>query len=249
MIPYIQTPWGDIYTYTIMIVLGVLLMFSVLHLALKKSVDRRAEESFIFPRIVIAGVSGLIFSAFFDSLFKIRENGKFLLSGITFYGGLIGAAAAIYLLIKMSRHFTEYSVKEWFDILTMPFIIFHFSGRIGCFLGGCCYGRVTESFVGMIFPDNVDQGIVHQGVKRYPTQLFEAVSLLLILCIVLCVREKFITYLLTYAIFRFFIEFYRGDDRGYIIKIISPAQLISIIIVLSVGIYWLIRGRTTDKNP
>lgn len=246
MIPYIQTPWGSLYTYTIMVIIGVLSMLWQVHVELMKSSNREVEEGFIFPRIVAAGMTGFISSVVFDALFKIREKGMFVVSGITFYGGLIGAVTGLYLILKVSRRKTEYSGKAWFDLLTVPFILFHICGRIGCFLGGCCYGKITESSLGVVFPDNIEQGIIHGGVKRYPTQLFEVAALLLILFVILHIRERFIAYLLLYAIARFVIEFFRGDDRGYIIKGISPAQFVSVGIVLCIIIYRIIQNKKTN---
>lgn len=76
--------------------------------------------------------------------------------------------------------------------------------------------------------DQPEQGIIHDGVARYPTQLFEAGLLFIVFLILLFVKEKAIIYLLCYSAGRFFVEFYRGDDRGYLSSFLSPAQIISI---------------------
>ncbi len=114
--------------------------------------------------------------------------------------------------------------------LTPPFILFHFCGRIGCFFGGCCYGKATDSCLGIVFPDNPAAGIYHNGIKCYPTQLFEAFALLIILIAVCAIKNKIFCYLLFYSVCRFVIEFFRGDERGYISQFISPAQTISIVV-------------------
>lgn len=233
MKPYIVTPFGRISTFTIMLVCGVLVMFLLVHIKLRNDPSREKEEAFIFPKMVFCGMSGCFFAAVFDSVFKLRENGGFVLKGITFYGGLLGASITLLLILRLTKQRTQYTIKDWFSILTIPFIAFHVFGRIGCFLGGCCYGKVTDSFVGIHFPDIPEHGIYHGGMKCYPTQLFEAAALLVILAVVIKVKKKFQTYLLLYAVARFLIEFYRGDDRGYIFEQISPAQTISIVIVLS----------------
>lgn len=237
MIPYIETPLGTINTYTVMIAVGALSMFIALHIILKNSVCRESEEIYIFPKIVISGLFAFVSSALFDALFKISENGGFVLKGITFYGGLIGSIICMFILIKFSKKNTEYSVKQWYDILTIPLIIFHFFGRIGCYLGGCCYGKTTESIFGVYFPDNIKDGIIHNGQKCYPTQLFEAFALIIILILVFNSRKKFGTYLFSYAVARFFIEFLRGDNRGAFILGLSPAQIISILILMCLFVY------------
>ncbi len=138
----------------------------------------------------------------------------------------------MYLLLKIFPKNTEYSVATWFDKLSLPMVVFHFFGRIGCFFGGCCYGRETDSVLGVIFPDNIENGIVHAGEKCYPTQLFEAFLLLLIFIVLLYAKHRFKLYLFLYAVGRFFLEFLRGDERGSSIFGLSPSQTISIAILV-----------------
>lgn len=218
---------------------GVLALVLTVHMELRKTDFTVEEENFIFPKIVTAGMFAGVCSAVFDALFKIRENGGFIISGITFYGGLIGAMGSLLVLLKIAKQRTRFSIAEWYDILTVPLIVFHFWGRVGCFLGGCCYGKETDSILGFRFPDNAEHSIFHNGQKCYPTQLFEAAALVVICIIVLRVKHRFECYLLLYALARFFIEFFRGDDRGYVLPFLSPAQMISVIIVLCVGIHQL----------
>ncbi len=247
MIPYILTPFGSISTFSIMIVIATLSMFAVLHIILRKSQNREKEEVYIFPKVVFSGVIAYVSSALFDALFKIPENNGFIIRGITFYGGLIGAIIGMYILLYTSKGKTEYSIKQWYEILTLPLITFHIFGRIGCFLGGCCYGKTTDSVFGMYFPDNIENGVFHNGLKCYPTQLFEVVVLILIFILVLYSDKKFLTYLIGYATARFFIEFFRGDDRGFFIIGLSPAQVISVTILIVCIVSGIIHKRIQNK--
>ena len=241
MIPYIKTGFGKIPTYVIMVVLGALCMLFVTHIMLKSSNNRENEEVFIFPKIVISGFFGLFFAGVCDSVFKYREYHSLKITGITFYGGLIGAVICISVLIKKHKEYSQYFLCEWLDLLTPPLIVFHIFGRLGCFFGGCCYGKTTNGILGVSFLDDPDNNIFHYGNKCYPTQLFEISALIIILVIIVNVNKRFELYLFLYAVARFFIEFFRGDDRGYIIKALSPAQLISLLIVVIMTI------RTTRK--
>lgn len=222
-------------------------MLLMIHMLLKKSSDREDEEVFIIPKVIICGISGFFSAAIFDALFKYFEYGTLKISGITFYGGLIGAITILYIQLQFNRKYTHYNIKEWFDLLTLPLIIFHFFGRIGCFFAGCCYGKITESHLGVIFPDNIEHGIIHNGLKRYPTQLFEAVALLVIFILVSFAKNKFQSYLASYASIRFFLEFFRGDDRGYLTSFLSPAQIISIVIILNILFYRIAEIKTLKK--
>ena len=249
MIPWIVTPHGNIPTFPIFITLGIVAFLLTVHISLRNTPERSNEESFIFPRLVIAGAFAWFFAGLFDSLFKFFEYGKFEWKGITFYGGLIGAALSMRILLipVAGKQKTKISVKEWFQILTLPLVVFHFFGRLGCFFAGCCYGKITTSRIGVVFVDQLSQGIVHNGIKRYPTQLFEAALLLLIFIIILFVKDKVSVYLICYSIGRFFIEFFRGDDRGSFLRFLSPAQGISILF-FALGIGLLIKNRFEIKQ-
>jgi phosphatidylglycerol:prolipoprotein diacylglycerol transferase len=109
--------------------------------------------------------------------------------------------------------------------------IAHALGRIGCFFAGCCGGIKTDSFLGMYFPQH--------SYKVFPTQLFEAVFLLFLFAVLSYLFFKdykinMIVYLLAYGIFRFMLEFIRGDERGeFIFSFLSPSQTISIFLIIT----------------
>ena len=230
--PYIITSYGSLPTFPVCVVLGFLLLLSLTSISLKKSANHISEENYIFPRLVSSGIVGYFTSALFDSLVKIPVHGEFRITGVTFYGGFIGAVITLFVLLNTGKNKTEYTVKQWFDLLTPPFIVFHAVGRIGCFLGGCCYGKVTDSCLGVIFPDNLPQQIIHNGVKRYPTQLFEVVALSIIFVLLLRNKNKFKNYVMLYAAARFFLEFFRGDERGIVSDIFSPSQIVAVVLLL-----------------
>lgn len=200
------------------------------------------EASYIIPKIFIALGAGLVGAIMLDALFKIPINGGFKISGITFYGGAVTGIAVLAVLIALLKKNTELSTLEWLDLLTVPFLVFHFLGRIGCFLGGCCYGKATDGPFGVLFPDNPSVGIFHGGHKVYPTQLFEAAGLAAIIVTLILIRKhNFLIYCFSYPIMRFCIEFLRGDNRGGYIGALSPSQFISVLIVGGAIIFCLIR--------
>ena len=224
MHPYIHTSFGDLSTFTIFIVVGAISMIFMIHFTLKKS-NQHIEETFIYPRLVISGILGFVFAAIFDLLFKYLEYGIFKIYGITFYGGLIGACVVMYVLLKISKSETHYN-----------------------FFAGCCYGRNSDSVFALAFPDNEKMGIFHNGQKCYPTQLFEALALVVILIFVMLAKKKFQTYLMCYALVRFNLEFLRGDDRGFFTNQISPSQIISIVIICGFILYKLIIFLKNRRN-
>ena len=119
--------------------------------------------------------------------------------------------------------------------------IAHGFGRVGCFMAGCCYGIETDSWLGVQFP--------HLAHAVYPTQLFEALFLFALSAILFYIAIKkrsaytLPLYLLSYGIFRFCLEFLRGDNRGELLSSLSPSQWFSIIAIISaILVFFIIKN-------
>ena len=111
-------------------------------------------------------------------------------------------------------------------------------GRVGCFLAGCCYGKETDSCLGVVFTNS---DFAPNGVKVLPTQLFMAGGDILLMAVLLWYAAKrpmrgrtSALYLILYSIGRFAIEFLRNDDRGTV-GMLSTSQFIAIF-TLMVGL-------------
>jgi hypothetical protein len=125
----------------------------------------------------------------------------------------------------------------------------HAFGRIGCFWGGCCYGQPYEPF-GVIYPYGSRPFEKFGAVPVFPVQLVESLFLILLflVCIFIIKKNLIAPYLTSYGIFRFIIEFCRGDDRGIIINpALSPSQYISALMVI-MGLIILINQYTTRRR-
>ncbi|MDD3295881.1 MAG: prolipoprotein diacylglyceryl transferase [Candidatus Omnitrophica bacterium] len=228
-----------IYTYGFFVFLGVITGYFV-SARLAKSEDINQEQfSSIFFWTVIAGFLGA------KILYLIIEWKYFLMaplylirSGFVFYGGLISGFLTLFLLSR------KYKLKlfKLLDIFSVGIVLGHAFGRVGCFFYGCCYGRPTKTFLGLLFPASSPAGSL--GVKVIPTQLISAGFLFLLSLILLrFYRRKsydgqvFIFYLFIYSTFRFFIEFLRGDPRGGL-GLFSTSQLISLAGVIFCLYIW-----------
>jgi phosphatidylglycerol:prolipoprotein diacylglycerol transferase len=249
------TIFGFIDSYVLMILIGVLLCFLILNLYFKKI----KEEKKLILDIELVGIIAIVFGFVFANLFQniyefIASPSTYTYTlGLTFYGGLIGGVIG-FILFYFILIRKKYGPKMDKILVVAPscITIAHGFGRIGCFLDGCCYGIETTSFLGIKFPGMVN--------KVYPTQLFEAIFLILFSLILTLIifKTKFKytmpLYMLGYGIFRFLIEFIRGDERGKFIGSLSPSQFWCIVIViLSVGVYFLMKyyifkGKTYEKE-
>jgi len=169
-----------------------------------------------------------------------------IFGGLVFYGGLLGGMLVAGIIIKINKYPGELIT----DVAAPSAALFHAFGRIGCFLGGCCYG--IESDFGFVFTHSLNESA--NGVRRLPVQLFESgyEFILFFVLSYLLKKEKlkgrlFSLYLLLYAVFRFVIEYFRGDIyRGFIFGL-STSQFISIFIVIGASVYMMIRTMK-EKN-
>lgn len=181
----------------------------------------------------------------------------FLRSGGVFYGGLLGAVVAGYLLMK------RYQLPWWktADACAPGIAIGNFFGRQGCFAAGCCWGEPTTLPWGVKFSELGHQ-ITGVPIDNYlhPTQLYESFAMLLVFLFLLWLhrRKRFrgqviLAYALLYSVIRFSIEFVRDDPRGDILGLtsltgLSTSQLISIVIGVSALIVLIVRRRRAQQG-
>ena len=179
--------------------------------------------------------------------------------GLTYYGGLIGASGmAVWLLRREKFPFWKAA-----DMAGMVMPVGLFFGRIGCFLGGCCFGTITDSPLSVVFPagssaseSQAKAGILDgrhlESLPVHPAQLYEAFGCLVIAAITMFVVHPkkrfdgmvFLTFLGLYALLRFVVEYFRADDRGGLLGL-STSQLIGLVIVAACAFVWpRLRART-----
>ena len=151
--------------------------------------------------------------------------------GSVFYGGFLGAWAAILLFTKKYPRKMKRYLRDTF-VVSIP--LFHTFARIGCFMGGCCYGIKCDFGITVYNNPLVPE---LNGVCRFPTPLAESAGNLMIFFFLLFIYQKRLMrgrmiylYLLIYPCMRFGLEFLRGDTvRGFIFGL-STSQWISLIL-------------------
>lgn len=163
--------------------------------------------------------------------------------GSVFYGGLIGALISLIIYSKCKKQPLK---KEFFDVFAVCIPLFHFFGRIGCFLGGCCYG--IESNFGFIANNSLLPEM--SGVRRFPIALVESGFNLLLFVFLLCLyrrklfhKKLIFVYMTLYPIGRFVFEFFRGDEIRGIFFGLSTSQWISIIMFLIAIVHLIIKNK------
>ena len=171
--------------------------------------------------------------------------------GLVFYGGLIGAMAGLYLLSRTMKR----NATEMLNFAVPCFAAFHFFGRIGCFLDGCCHGLPYENGF-----------MCNAGVPCFPIQLVEAAGIALIFVLLLLLENRGFkkntamplmhVYFILYGVLRFIDEIWRGDVLRGVTEIkldyftsaensasiafsLSTSQIISLVLIVysSVRLY------------
>ena len=145
--------------------------------------------------------------------------------GLVFYGGFVAAVGFAIFFIQRKK----LPLWKTLDRMVPYVVLVHAFGRIGCFLNGCCYGKVTSLWVGVHFPGKDE--------PLHPTQLYESSFLFLLFFILRTLSERaprpgtlFLGYLFSYGIFRFFIETLRGDQELFLGNWTLP-QVLSVLVV------------------
>ena len=238
----------NIHMYGVMIAVGILCAFLTLfYLTKKKGVDVRFTD-FIFYNGIASIAVGFGFATLFQSTYNYIKNpsaGFELGSGMTFIGGLIGGVACFLAIYFIFRKKYTARLYEVISLLPCSILIAHAFGRIGCFFAGCCYGKETDSFLGVQFPD-----LPH---PVHPTQLYEAAFLFVLFAVsvYLILKKDFkhnlSLYLIAYGVFRFLIEYVRGDDRGELVGFVSPSQFWSILMVVAGVAIIFVMNRILNK--
>jgi len=155
---------------------------------------------------------------------------RFDQGGLMFYGGLIAAAFVLLLYARVTRN----HLFQITDLVLAVVPLGHAFGRVGCFMHGCCYGKITHTCFGVAFPKgspawweqvSASPPLIAQtalnSLPVIPTQLIEAAANFGLFAVLYSLYPKrhtkrgFITgsYLVSYALLRFGIEYLRGDPR------------------------------------
>lgn len=241
--------------FSILIVIGVLCLASLFFYRLRKlEVDDKTVDKVTIVGFA-AGLCAFLGARFFDSLWHCIDdamvNGEFVLEnfkfdfaagGITFAGAIVFSFPAFILLYPLFMKKDKYQPLFYLDQFIPGILIAHTFGRIGCWCGGCCYGGETDFFLGVYYPP--------AGAVVHPTQLYEATFLFISFIVFCFFVKKYATekYLVSYAVWRFFVEFLRGDSRGASpFGFLTPSQFMSIVMIVGAVIIFFIRKKHYAK--
>jgi len=169
--------------------------------------------------------------------------------GMSFHGGLLGVLVALFIC----AHKLKKPVLALTDLIAPAVPIGLGAGRIGNFINGELWGRVTDVPWAMIFPGA-------DFYPRHPSQLYEFALEGLLLFTILWIYSRKLRplgavsglFAICYGTFRIFVECFREPDQqiGYIGGWLTEGQLLSLpLIMVGLGlIFWAYHHQRTIKE-
>lgn len=168
--------------------------------------------------------------------------------GLSFHGALVGLIVSTWLFAK-KYNARFFQISDCLAIVGGPGLFF---GRIGNFINGELYGRVTDSWVGVVFPGG-------GPFPRHPSQLYEAFLegiVLFVIMFFLHKRQRFYgvvsgAFMLCYGGFRFIVEFFREPDAqlGFYLSYFTMGQFLCVLMMISsVFVLWMAK-KSNIPNP
>jgi len=177
-------------------------------------------------------------------LFTIENIGYVIENGLTLWGGVsfFGTVMFLPVLVVATCKIFKLDVKRYLDFLTPTVPIELACIRIGCFLGGCCYGR--QFAFGIAMP-------TEPGVLRIPAQLIEcALDIGIFVFLILYERKYgkqtgrlYPLFLICYGSIRFVIEFLRENKT-----IFTYSHLFSVLSIIA-GVYFYLQLKKNTCAP
>lgn len=248
-----------IYSYGIMIAIGII---SAFYISDKRATKYGLDGDVVFKLGMMAVISGMLGAKLLYIIINIKTIMQMdslltaIKEGFVVYGGIISGVVCCYIYCKVKK----YSLAEYFDLIIPTVALAQGFGRIGCLMAGCCYGKETDSIIGITFHNSP---YAPNNVKLMPTQIMSSIGDFLNFAILMLISKRFrehnkkgmITaiYLILYSIGRFIIELFRGDIERGNVGTLSTSQFISVfILIIGVGllIYALKQNKATknEKN-
>ena len=241
----------EIRYYGLFYALGfVMAYFLIVYLAKRKKLNLTTDDVSDYLVYAVVGIilgARLVYVVFYNLMFYLGNPLEIFAiwhGGLSFHGGLIGAISASYLFCKKKK--IEFYVLA--DIAVVPVALGLALGRLGNFMNGELYGRITNAgwcinYSKNKFVENLPSGC------RHPSQIYASIKNLTIFAILWFIKDKkypkgfmFWSFVALYGLFRTIVEFFRQPDEqvGFIFNYFTMGQLLSFPLFI-IGLIMLFR--------
>jgi phosphatidylglycerol:prolipoprotein diacylglycerol transferase len=252
--------WGTAFALTFII--GILI-------AVKRASRFKLSSSIVLDFSLIVMISALAGSRLWYvvlHLDRFKDNwldvinplqgDHFGIAGMSMVGGIVFALVATFVYVVITK--IDFFLLA--DSIAPSFLLGAGIQRLGgCFLNGCCFGRPTDSWMGIVFPPDSVAGSYFPGIPLWPTQLFASVLGFIGFFVILWLErwQKFTGYtfylvFIYYSIDRFIVDQFRYYESEQILGQLGPLTFnVNHILLLGVFIYciffWL-RGWRKQRS-
>lgn len=235
--------------YGLMYLLGFASSYLLVRYQAKKKrlpIDRQLIDDLYFYLILGLIIGARLGYVVFYNLSEYLKNPLEVFAlwhgGMSFHGGLIGSVISGYIFWRKRK--VDFWLFSDMIIATAPIGLG--LGRIGNFINGELFGRVSTVPWAMVFPGG-------GPLPRHPSQLYEALGEGVLLFVLLWflkdrIRKPGILtacFLLFYGIIRFFLEFFRQPDPqlGFIISFLTMGQILCLAMIVAGAVLFVLRSK------
>ena len=230
MHPIVVNMGFPVHTYGVFVALAFLL-------GIKVTLDRSTKASLDKDLVMNLSLLILVSSVSGARLLYVAENWNYFQQrlweilmvhrgGLSYFGGFVTAIFACISLLRCKA----IKFLPLADIFMPALALGQAIGRLGCYFNGCCFGKTTSGFWGVMFPrgsivfsEHVSRGWVAPfwlySLPVIPCQLISSFVDIVLFCLLIAIdnRKKipgttFFSYLVGYGVIRFFLEFLRADS-------------------------------------
>ncbi len=241
--------------YSLMYIVGFISAFFIIRSLAKKGhialQDKDVDNLIIISMLGVLLGARLFYVLFYNPSIYLAnpvEIFQYWKGGLSFHGGLVGVITGAWLFArKKGIKFLQLT-----DIMVIPVPLGLGFGRIGNFINGELYGRLTDGTWGVIFP-----GHEAGSLPRHPSQLYQSLTEgFLLFFILLFLKDRKLKdgtlgciFLGGYGFFRFCTEFFRKPDEqlGFVIFNLSMGQLFCIAMVLISIIMYILQPKNYSR--
>lgn len=230
---------------------GLAAMVLMLVLGRRSGISAATITSVVLSAYVAAIAGGIIIPMVIHAVSDFATTGQFRprWSGMTSFWGYLTGAAAVAIACERRR----LPVKRVADLAVIPLGAALVLARLGCFMAGCDYGKVSSLPWAVRFPagspawrDHVHAGLVPASralsLPVHPTELYEASLGVVMIVVALVARRRRLeagwTFAIAAAIYasgRLLIETVRGDAGRGVYAGLSSGQIFSLLVLTAIA--------------
>ena len=239
---------------------GLVGLILALVLARRRGLESGTVASAVLWCYIAAVTAGIVIPMTIEAIEHAIATGhvEFRWAGMTSFWGYLAGGAAVAVVCRRDG----VPLARMGDLAAIPIGVALVFARLGCFMAGCDFGKVSALPWAVRFPagspawrDHLHAGLVPAthtaSLAVHPTQLYEAFLGLVIVVVAWVVGRRsrtegrmFLAAAATYAIGRLLIETLRGDAGRGIYAGLSSGQIFSLVVLIAIAIKLAVRKRT-----